>query len=105
MKPRLPKPPSGRPGDRRPTGGPRPVSTIWYLLGFFLLLAVVQAYLYLPSGRPVAYSEFKALLAEDKVADVVITAEAIRGQLKGPDAGGKAQAFVTTRVEDPKLVE
>jgi cell division protease FtsH len=105
MKPRQPKPPSGRPGDRRPTSGPRPVSTIWYLLGFFLLLAIVQAYLFLPSGRPVAYSEFKALLAEDKVADVVITAEAIRGQLKGPDAGGKVRTFVTTRVEDPKLVE
>ncbi len=105
MKPRLPKAPSGKPGDRRPPTGPRPVSALWYLLGLFLLLAVVQAYLFMPSGRTVAYSEFKSLLAEDKVAEVVITGEAIRGTLKGAGGGGKADAFVTTRVEDPKLVE
>ena len=104
MKPRLPKAPSGKPGDRRPPSGPRPVSALWYLLGLFLLLAVVQTYLFMPSGRTVAYSEFKALLAEDKVAEVVITGESIRGTLKG-GGGGKADAFVTTRVEDPKLVE
>ncbi len=39
------------------------------------------------------------------MAEVVITGEAIRGTLKGGGAGGKADAFVTTRVEDPKLVE
>ncbi len=104
MKPRLPKAPSGKPGDRRPPPGPRPVSALWYLIGLFLLLAVVQAYLFMPSGRAVAYSEFKALLAEDKVAEVVITGEAIRGTLKG-GGGGKPDAFVATRVEDPKLVE
>jgi cell division protease FtsH len=79
------------------------VPALWYLLGLFLLLAVVQAYLFMPSGRTMAYSEFKALLAQDKVADVVITGEAIRGTLKG--GGGKADAFVATRVDDPKLVE
>jgi cell division protease FtsH len=104
-KPRLSKPPGGRPGDRRSPSGPRPVSAVWYLLGLFLLLAVVQAYLFIPSGRTVAYSEFKALLAQDRVAEVTITDQAIRGQLKGPDAGGKPQAFITTRVDDPKLVE
>ena len=101
--PRLQKPPAGRPGGRPPTG-PRPVSAMWYLLGLFLLLAIVQTYLFMPSGRTVAYSEFKAMLAQDKVAEVVITDEAIRGKLKDGDASGKA-AFVTTRVEDPKLVE
>ncbi len=105
MKPRLPKAPPGKPGDRRPPSGPRPVSALWYLLGLFLLLAVVQTYLFMPSGRAIAYSEFKALLAQEKVAEVVITGEAIRGTLKGAGSGGKADAFVTTRVEDPKLVE
>src|SRR5512137_890173 len=105
MKPRLPKPPSGKPGDRRAPSGPRPVSALWYLLGLFLVLAIVQTYLFMPSGRPVAYSEFKALLAEGKVADVVITGETIRGTLKGAAGGGKPDAFVATRVEDPKLVE
>jgi cell division protease FtsH len=105
MRPRLPKAPSGKPGDRRPPSGPRPVSALWYLLGLFLLLAVVQTFLFMPSGRSIAYSEFKTLLAQDKVAEVVITGEAVRGTLKGGGGGGKADAFVTTRVEDPKLVE
>jgi cell division protease FtsH len=81
------------------------VSALWYLLGLFLLLAIVQTYLFMPSGRTIAYSEFKALLSQDKVADVVITGEAIRGTLKGADASGKPDAFVATRVDDPKLVE
>ncbi len=51
------------PAIAEPASGPRPVSALWYLLGLFLLLAVVQAYLFMPSGRAVAYSEFKALLA------------------------------------------
>jgi cell division protease FtsH len=102
-KPRISQPRGGRPGDRKPLV-PRPVSSLWYLLGFFLLLAVVQAYLFMPAGRTISYSEFKALLAQDKVGEVTISDQAIRGQLKG-SGDEKSRAFVTTRVEDPKLVE
>jgi len=78
---------------------------MWYLLGFFLLLAVVQAYLFMPTGRTLPYSEFKSLLARDKLAEVTVNDQAIRGQLKGSEGDEKSRAFVTTRVEDPKLVE
>ncbi len=78
---------------------------MWYLLGFFLLLAVVQAYLFMPTGRNVPYSEFKSLLAQDKLAEVTVNDQAIRGQLKGSKGDEKSRAFITTRVEDPKLVE
>lgn len=78
---------------------------MWYLLGFFLLLAVVQAYLFMPTGRTVPYSEFKSLLAQDKLAEVTVNDQAIRGQLKGSEGDEKSRAFITTRVEDPKLVE
>ena len=78
---------------------------MWYLLGFFLLLAVVQAYLFMPTGRTVPYSEFKSLLAQDKLAEVTVNDQAIRGQLKGSEGDEKSRAFMTTRVEDPKLVE
>ena len=78
---------------------------MWYLLGFFLLLAVVQAYLFMPTGRTLPYSEFKSLLAQDKLAEVTVNDQAIRGQLKGSEGDEKSRAFVTTRVEDPKLVE
>jgi cell division protease FtsH len=103
-KPSLSQSRKKRPGDRRPLG-PRPVSSVWYLLGFFLLLALVQAYLSMPSGRTVPYSEFKAWLAQDKLAEVTVNDQVIRGQLKGSEADEKSLAFLTTRVEDPKLVE
>src|SRR5512139_331678 len=104
-KPRVPQPRGGRPGERRPLGS-RPVSSFWYILGFLLLLAIVQAYLFVPSGRPVPYSEFKALIAADKLAEVTISDQTIRGQLKPAAARDeRSRAFLTTRVEDPKLVE
>jgi cell division protease FtsH len=68
------------------------------------LLAVVQTYLFMPSGRTIPYSEFKALVGQDKVAEVTVSDQTIRGQLKGPETD-KSKAFITTRVEDPKLVE
>jgi cell division protease FtsH len=104
MKPRVPQPRGGRPGERRPLG-PRPVSSFWYILGFLLVLALVQAYLFVPSGRTIPYSEFKALLAADKISEVTISDQAVRGQLKPGAADERSRAFVTTRVDDPKLVE
>ena len=103
QKGRVPTPRGGRPGERKPFG-PRPVSAIWYILGFLFLLALVQAYLFVPGGRTIPYSEFKALLASGRVAEVTISDQAIRGELRdGQDA--KDRAFGTTRIEDPKLVE
>jgi cell division protease FtsH len=102
-QPRLPRPAGRRPGDRRPA--PRTVSSTWYILGFFVLLALVQAYLFLPAGRTIPYSEFKALLAADKLAEVTIADQTIRGQIKGVAKGDKSASFTTARVDDPKLVE
>ncbi len=103
-KPRLSPPRKGRPGDRRPVG-PRPIGSVWYLLALFLSLALVQTYLFLPSGRTIPYSEFKALLAQDNVAEVTVNDQSIRGQLKHAGSDEKSRSFVTTRVQDPKLVE
>jgi len=103
QKPRLTPPRGGRPGERRPAG-PRPVSSVWYVLGFLLLLAVVQAWLFIPAGRTIPYSEFKQLLAAGRVAEVTVSQDTIRGRLKDGQTD-KERAFTTTRVEDPKLVE
>jgi cell division protease FtsH len=102
-KPRVPNPRKARPGGRRPVP-PQPVQSTWYLLALFLLLALVQMYLFMPSGRTIPYSEFKTLVAQDKVAEVTISDQTIRGQLKGK-ATDKSLSFMTNRVEDPKLVE
>jgi cell division protease FtsH len=100
---RVPKPRGGRPGERRPLGPPRPgLSSIWYVLGFILLLAILQAYYLAGSAPSIPYSQFKDLVRQDKLSDVVIGDQVIRGKMA--TAKG-SQPFSTTRVEDPKLVE
>jgi cell division protease FtsH len=75
---------------------------IWWVLGALLVLALGQAYLLSPAGRPVPYSEFKSMVRSEQVAEVWVGETSIRGQLKKAD--GPA-TFTTTRIEDPKLIE
>jgi cell division protease FtsH len=76
---------------------------LWWLLGALFVLALVQAYFMTPAGRQIPYSEFKALVRSDQVAEVAVGDTLVRGVLKKP-VEGKSE-FSTTRIEDPKLVE
>ena len=102
-----PRAPGSAKGERRGVTSPRPAGSIWFVLGFLLLLAVAQAYFLTPSGRSVSYSEFKTQLHEGRIAEVTVGDQTIRGTLKptataAPDGGS---TFSTTRIDDPKLVE
>src|SRR5687768_14779142 len=95
-----------RGGDRgsRPAGQ-RPGSSLWYGLAFLMVLGFAQIYFMTPPGRSLPYSEFKNLLKDNQVVDIVIGDQVIRGTLKqaaGADPKQPTQ-FTTTRVEDPKL--
>ncbi len=98
-----------RGGDRRgqrQLGGRSPAS-LWYGLAFVLLFAVAQMYWLMPRGRPLHYSEFKALLKNGSVQEVTIGEQIVRGELKVPvpgDPSGSRQ-FTTTRVDDPQLTQ
>ena len=102
-----PKPPaknrrSGerRSGPRGPAGG-----AVWYVLGFLLLLALAQAFFFqLQSGETISYSDFKALVREGKVQEIIISDDRVRGSLK-QDGAARAKTFTAVRVEDPKLPE
>jgi cell division protease FtsH len=99
-----PNPRSGRPGERRPLGS-RPAGSVWYVLGFLLLLALAQAYFLAPSGA-IPYSEFKQLLRSGAVDEVVVGDQTISGSLKsGQKTSLQQPRFSTARVDDPKLVE
>jgi cell division protease FtsH len=83
---------------------------VWYGLAFLLLLGLAQMYYLTPGGRPIPYSDFKALVKGGQVADVTIGDQVIRGTLKQAAAGSspsdkQSKQFTTTRVEDPKLTE
>src|SRR5512143_191929 len=80
---RVPKPRGGRPGERRPLGPGRPgLSSLWYILGFILLLALVQAYFFAGPAPAIPYSQFKDLVQQDKVTDLTIGEQVIRGKMR-----------------------
>ena len=86
---------------------PRPGAggAIWYVLGFMLLLALAQAFFYqMQGGETISYSDFKNDVRQDKVQEVTISEERVRGLLK-PDSSGKPRPFTAVRVADDKLPE
>src|SRR3982750_158142 len=75
-----------------------PGSAVWYVLGFLLLLALAQAFFFqLQGGETLPYSEFKRLVRADRVQEVTVGEDRIRGQLKGAD-GEKGKPFTAVRV-------
>src|SRR5262245_17229966 len=102
----VPNPRGRKPGDRRMTPRPTAGSAMWYILGFILLAAIGQAVLAsLQSGDTITYSEFKNLVRERQVQEVVVGEERVRATLVKPDANGKPRTVIAIRVDDPKLVE
>ena len=94
-------------GGRRRSERPRPagaMSAVWYVLAFLLLLALGQAFFFtLQSGRTIQYSEFKDLVRQGKVQEVVVAEDRVRGKLKTAENG--QSAFVAIRIEDPQLLQ
>ncbi len=74
------------------------------LFYFLILLALVSLFRMLSTepAEQIKYSQFKQLLAQKQVKDLVITDERIRGTLV---EGGKKEAFQAVRIEDPGLVK
>jgi cell division protease FtsH len=104
QRPSVPNPRGGRRrGDRpRPSG---PLSAVWYVLAFLLLLALLQAFfLTMQSGRTIQYSEFKSLVRSGKVQEVIVAEDRVRGTLKSPQ-GQESESFSAVRIEDPALLE
>ncbi len=92
-------------------GGPSPPSkkthfTIWYIVIAFLLIFLLQNYLTTQKVNEISYSQFKNLVRENRVEDLIITPENIKGKIKGGEGielSGKP--FQTVRVEDPELIK
>jgi cell division protease FtsH len=77
---------------------------MWYVLGFLILAALGQLIFFtLHAGETIPYSQFKAYLRENKVQDIYVAEDRVRGTLKTDD--GKTKPFTAIRIEDPKLVD
>jgi len=77
----------------------RPTSSLWYGLALLVVLGVAQMYYLMPAGRTVPYSEFKAMLKSNQIAEAKVGDQIIR------IADRQGHQLTTTRVEDPKLTE
>ncbi|HEV2551707.1 MAG TPA: ATP-dependent zinc metalloprotease FtsH [Stellaceae bacterium] len=76
----------------------------WYVTAAILLMLWIQSlYLTTTKSTPIPYSRFQTLVNEDKVAEIGITQNSIRGTLKEAQPDG-LKDFVTTRVE-PDLAQ
>jgi len=93
-----------RPPNRQRTPPRQPFSPLWIgvsLIGLFLIINLFSSTL--QTGRTLQYSEFKSLLAQGQVTEVVIGIDAIHGTYQ--DGQGAEVPFRTSRIEDPTLVE
>src|SRR5687767_2762027 len=88
---KVPNPRGKKPGDRRLSPRSGPSSAMWYVLGFLLLLALVNAFVFsFQSGTTISYSDFKNLVREGKVQEVTVAEDQVRGQLKqAPEKGSR----------------
>lgn len=79
--------------------------SIWYVLLAVMAVVLVHDFIQaLHQVEELPYSEFKRLVANEKIAEVSVTSQMLTGKLK-PEGDGKEQkSFATIRVEDPDLV-
>ncbi|MGH7833582.1 MAG: ATP-dependent metallopeptidase FtsH/Yme1/Tma family protein, partial [Candidatus Binatia bacterium] len=95
--------------------------SIWYFVAAFIIILVIQNFFSTAQVETITYSQFKAMLREGVVSDVVIGEKTIRGnatgekikpflppeKVKGLDPeileGKKPLPFAVVRVEDPNL--
>jgi cell division protease FtsH len=95
------------------------VASVWYFVAAFLLLTVLQNYVFAPRVDTLSYAEFKTLVEKGKISDVAIGAQLITGSLNRDGlegllpkdrldvmvkAGKGEHNFMAVRVEDPTLV-
>jgi cell division protease FtsH len=79
--------------------------SIWYVLLAIMAVTLVHDFIHaLSQPEELPYSQFKSLVAVDKVAEVAVSTHVLTGRLKPEDDSKTGKLFTTVRVEDPDLV-
>ncbi|MEK7879812.1 MAG: ATP-dependent metallopeptidase FtsH/Yme1/Tma family protein, partial [candidate division NC10 bacterium] len=94
--------------------------SLWYFLAAFMIMMVIQNFLFAPHTENLSYSDFKALVRAGKVVDLTLAERTITGRLKQEGLAGLLpkekieelqklgkgeHRFVTVRVNDPALIQ
>ncbi len=77
---------------------------LFYFLAVLMLISMFRLFSE-PPTEDVPYSDFKTLLSEKKVKDIVITRDHIRGVRIPEKAGEKEKPFTVVRVDDNDLIK
>jgi cell division protease FtsH len=92
--------------------------SIWYFIITFIIILAIQTFLLRPPVEMITYSQFKSLIKDRLVTDLVVEQSAIRGKIKAEGIrqvfseeklkrmgydGKSDRPFATVRVEDPGL--
>ncbi len=72
----------------------------WTLFIILFIITVLPFFFFSPQARQTSYSDFKRLVREGKVKEVVIS----RDTIEGTKVDGKEDHFSTVRVDDPNLI-
>ena len=76
--------------------------SLWYfIIAFWALIILQEIYVASQHLDEVPYSQFKAWVQDDKVAEVSITETIIHGKLKQERDQEGSDWFQTVRVDDP----
>lgn len=79
--------------------------SIWYVILAIWAIILIQDFVRaLHKIEELPYSEFKTLVLTDKVAEVSVGSQILRGKLKPEGESKDQQSFSSIRVEDPDLV-
>ena len=79
--------------------------SLWYVLLAVMAVILVHDFIHaLNQPEELAYSQFKSLVAADKVAEVAVSTHVLTGKLKPDEQSKSGRLFTTVRVEDPDLV-
>ncbi len=76
--------------------------SIWYFIAAILIFSWVQAVMQDAPRETVQYSQFKQWVRENRVDNLVLSPDRIRGELR--DDAGTVRQFETVRIEDPQLL-
>lgn len=95
-------PPDDKDPHRKDPSQRRMQFSLWYFIAALILLSWAQSIIQEPTSEKVQYSQFKQWVRDNRVDQLVIEVDRIRGEVR--DSAERVRNFVTVRIDDPQLL-